>query len=64
MTALAPILEAHFTERLAQQQVSPHTVASYREAFCLLLRYMKHTTGTEPADLDAGTIGEFLLEGL
>ena len=33
MSSLAPILEAFFTERLlTQRQVSPHTVASYRDA--------------------------------
>ena len=39
-TAFPALLEAFFTERLVQQkQVSPHTVASYRDTFCLLLRY-------------------------
>lgn len=65
MTALAPILEAFFTERLAQRQASPHTVASYRDTFCLLLRYARQRLGTPPsrldfADLDAPFIGAFL----
>ena len=65
MTALAPILEAFFTERLAQRQASPHTVASYRDTFCLLLRYARQRLGTAPsrldlADLDAPFIGAFL----
>jgi hypothetical protein len=39
MTALAPILEAFFTDRLMTQQgVSPHTIASYRDTFKLLER--------------------------
>ena len=46
MTALAPVLEAFFTERLAQRQASPHTVASYRDTFCLLLRYAQHRLGS------------------
>ena len=34
------LLEAFFTERLVQQKrVSAHTIASYRDSFCLLLRY-------------------------
>ena len=65
MTALAPILEAFFTERLAQRQASPHTVASYRDTFCLLLRYARQRLGTAPSqldltDLDAPFIGAFL----
>ena len=65
MTALAPVLEAFFTERLAQRQASPHTVASYRDTFCLLLRYAREHLGQPPsrldfADLDAPFIGAFL----
>ncbi len=38
MSALAPTLEAFFTERLFQQRkASPHTVAAYRDTFRLLL---------------------------
>ena len=40
MTTLAPLLQAFFTERLiGQRDASPHTVAAYRDAFCLLLRF-------------------------
>jgi site-specific recombinase XerD len=66
MSALAPLLEAFFTERLiGQRQASPHTVAAYRDAFCLLLRFAQHSTGREPhqlalEDLDAGLIAAFL----
>ncbi|MGH9303972.1 MAG: site-specific integrase, partial [Acidimicrobiales bacterium] len=66
MSALAPTLEAFFTERLiAQQHVSPHTIAAYRDCFCLLLAYMQQTTGKPPSrlqfeDLDAPTITSFL----
>jgi site-specific recombinase XerD len=71
MTALAPLLEAFFTERLiGQQEASPHTVASYRDSFCLLLRFAQQRTGRPPhrlalEDLDAALIGAFLnhLEG-
>ena len=37
MTALAPTLEAFFTQRLAvQRDASPHTVAAYRDTLRLL----------------------------
>ena len=66
MSALAPLLEAFFTERLiGQRQASPHTVAAYRDAFCLLLRFAQQRTGRAPhqlalEDLDAGLIAAFL----
>jgi len=66
MTAVAPLLEAFFTDRLAhQREASPHTVASYRDGIRLLLRFVHDRTGKEPskldlADLDAPTIGAFL----
>lgn len=38
MTALAPTLQAFFTDRLlAQKNASPHTVSAYRDALRLLL---------------------------
>jgi integrase/recombinase XerD len=66
MSALAPLLEAFFTERLiGQRQASPHTVATYRDAFCLLLRFAHQHSGRPPhrltlEDLDAALIGAFL----
>ena len=37
MTALAPTLQAFFTDRLARQRhVSPHTIAAYRDTWRLL----------------------------
>ena len=66
MTSWAPTLEAYFTERLIRQRrVSPHTIASYRDTFRLLLGYIHRTAGTPPSrlaitDLDAATIGAFL----
>ena len=66
MTALAPTLQAYFTDRLlCQRQVSPNTLASYRDALRLLLRFIHERTGIAPArleltDLDAPTIGAFL----
>ncbi len=66
MTALAPTLEAFFTERLiAQRRASPNTIAAYRDTFRLLLGFVQATTGTPPArlqleGLDAPLIGAFL----
>jgi integrase/recombinase XerD len=68
MTALAPILQAFFTDRLMTQRgASPHTIASYRDTFTLLLGYLHQQTGKLPAqldlaDLDAPAIGAFLLQ--
>ena len=66
MSTLAPLLQAFFTERLiGQRDASPHTVASYRDAICLLLRFAHQRTGKPPHqlgldDLDAPLIGAFL----
>jgi integrase/recombinase XerD len=66
MSTLAPLLQAFFTERLiGQRDASPHTVASYRDAMCLLLRFAQQHTGKAPYeldidDLDAPLIGAFL----
>ena len=66
MSALAPIMQGFFTERLiGQRQASPHTVASYRDAFRLLLAFVQRRDGKPPSqlaleDLDAVVIGAFL----
>jgi len=65
VTTLAPILEAYFVERLTQRRASGHTVASYRDTWCLVLRFAQRQTGRAPAaltlgDLDASLIGAFL----
>ncbi len=66
MSALAPVMEGFFTERLiGQRRASPHTVASYRDTFRLLLGFAQRHTGKAPAkldleDLDAVVIGAFL----
>jgi integrase/recombinase XerD len=45
-------LQAFFTDRLLQQwRASPHTVASYRDTFRLLLRFAKETLYKEPSAL-------------
>jgi site-specific recombinase XerD len=66
MTALAPTLQAFFTDRLiGQRRAGPNTVAAYRDTFRLLLGFASERTGTSPcaldiADLDAPLIGAFL----
>jgi integrase/recombinase XerD len=66
MTALAPILEGFFTDYLmTQRQASPHTIASYRDTFTLLLGHLHAQTGKLPSqldftDLDAPSITGFL----
>jgi len=66
MTALAPALQAFFTERLiTQRNASPQTIAAYRDTFKLLLTFAHKRTGKQPyeldfEDLDAPLIGAFL----
>lgn len=67
-TQLAPLLEIFFTKRLlAQRRVSPHTVASYRDSFRLLLKFAEKNLNRPPSrlllqDLDASFIVSFLDE--
>ena len=66
MSALAPTMQAFFTERmLAQRRASANTVASYRDTFRILLGFAQRRTGRAPSklqleDLDATLIGAFL----
>ncbi len=66
MSTLAPVMEGFFTERLiGQRRASPHTVASYRDTFRLLLGFAQRHTGKPPAkldieDVDAVLVGAFL----
>jgi site-specific recombinase XerD len=66
MSALAPTLQAFFTDRLIRQrQASPHTIAAYRDTFKLLLAFAADRAGIAPSrlrieDLDAPLIGAFL----
>lgn len=66
MTALAPVLQAFFTDRLiAQRRASGHTIAGYRSTFRLLLGFAAAKSGKAPsaldiADLDASLIAAFL----
>ena len=66
MTALAPALQAFFTDRLiTQRNASAQTIAAYRDTFRLLLRFAQAQTGKQPFELDiddlhAPLIGAFL----
>lgn len=63
---LPVLLASFFTDRLMRQRKSsPHTIASHRDTFRLLLKFAKHTLNKEPSkllieDLDAPFIGQFL----
>jgi integrase/recombinase XerD len=66
MSALAPLLQAFFTDRLiVQRRASGHTIVCYRNTFRLLLGFAAAKTGTKPsaldlAELDAPLITAFL----
>jgi site-specific recombinase XerD len=66
VSALAPTLQAFFTERLIRQRhASGHTITAYRDTLRLLLGYATKRTGLAPsaldiADLDATLIAGFL----
>jgi integrase/recombinase XerD len=66
VTALAPTLEAFFTERLTRQRrASGHTIAAYRDTWRMLLAFAARRAGKPPSrlhftDLDAPAIGAFL----
>jgi len=60
------LLQSFFTQRLlAQRKASPHTIASYRDTFRLLLQFAQKRLRKTPSqlgleDLDATLIGAFL----
>lgn len=64
--AFPALLEHFFTRRLVQQKhASAHTLASYRDTFCLLLRYAEQSLHKAPSglaleDLNAPVISAFL----
>ncbi len=65
-TNLAPLLERFFLQRLMQERrVSPHTIASYRDTFRLLLKFTQQRLHKPPSALvfeqiDAPLIVAFL----
>lgn len=66
MSSLAPLLQRFFSQRLVQQRrVSDHTVAAYRDAFRLLLKFAEERIHKAPSDLqlsdvDAKLVAAFL----
>ena len=66
MSAVAPLLQAFFTERLQKErEASQDTVDAYKYAFSLLLRFVQSRDGKAPStlvldDLDAPMISAFL----
>ncbi len=62
MSAIAPTLQAFFTDRLtAQRHCSPRTIASYRDTMRLLLQYAHTTIGRGPAELDLADLNAELI---
>ncbi len=65
-TDFPALLQAFFTDRLLhQRQASPHTIASYRDTFCLLLAFAQKRLKKAPSvlhlkDLDTPFLGAFL----
>src|SRR5215510_2021100 len=64
--SLPTLLQSFFTTRLmTQRKVSPHTIASYRDTFRLLLQFAQKRLRKAPSqlglnDLDASLVGAFL----
>jgi site-specific recombinase XerD len=64
--SLPALLQSFFTTRLmTQRKVSPHTIASYRDTFRLLLQFAQKQLRKAPSqlalhDLDASLVGAFL----
>lgn len=55
---LPALLEAFFTQRLiAQRGASPHTIASYRDTFRLLLQFAEERLKRPPSKLTLGDLG-------
>ncbi len=65
-SSLSTLLQSFFTDRLMnQRQASPHTIASHRDTFRLLLTFAWNQLNKSPSklsfdDLDAPLIGSFL----
>jgi integrase/recombinase XerD len=57
MSALAPVLEGFFTERLMAKRASPATICCYRDTFYLLVGFASARAGKPPSGLDMADIG-------
>lgn len=64
--SLAGLLQRYFTQRLMRQrQASPHTIASYRDTFKMLLQFARKRLHKAPSaralgDIDAPLVAAFL----
>ncbi len=64
MSALAPALQAYFTDRLIRQRAaSPNTIAAYKLTFRLLLGFASERAGTLPSKLDIAQLDAPLVAG-
>ncbi|MEX2400896.1 MAG: tyrosine-type recombinase/integrase [Rhodothermales bacterium] len=62
--SFATLLQEFFTDYLVRQRaLSPQTVASYRDAFLLLLRFAEERTGKSPTALQLADINRDLVAG-
>lgn len=57
MTLLAPSLQSYFTDHAqARKDLSPNTIASYRDTWRLLIKYLTAATGIPADKIDLGMI--------
>lgn len=64
MSALAPTLQAFFTDRLIRQrQASPQTVAAYRDALRLFVCFAAQQLHKQPSQLDIGDLDATVVAG-
>ena len=62
MSALAPTLQAFFTDRLTKQRnASQHTIAAYRDTMRLQLAFASEHSGKPPSALDIGDLAAPLI---
>lgn len=62
MSALAPTLQAFFTERLVgQRNASPNTISAYRDTLRLLLAFAARQLYCQPCELDLGHLDAGLI---
>jgi len=62
MSALAPVVQAFFTDRLVRERrASPQTVSAYRDTWRLLLRFGAKRIGKPPSALDLEDFGAPLI---
>jgi len=62
MSALAPTLQAFFTDRLiGQRHASPNTIAAYRDTLRLLIGFAAQRLHRQPSELDLGDLDAELI---